>query len=65
MARKRTKKVMGRPSKKVVPPRIAAPPELVANVVLNAGRPKGPVHKIVGITVWGLQTASGLARNSV
>ena len=44
MATKRKKKVMGRPPKKVLPPRIDAPPEMVANVVLNAGRPKGQVQ---------------------
>ena len=43
MARKRKKKLMGRPSKKVLPPRIDATPEEIAHVVLNAGRPKGPV----------------------
>ena len=37
------KKAMGRPSGKVLPPRIDATPEEVAYVVLNAGRPKGPV----------------------
>ena len=43
MPRKRNKKPIGRPSKKVLPPRIDATPEEVAHVVLNAGRPKGPV----------------------
>ena len=43
MATKRKKKVMGRPPKKVSPPRIDATPEEVAHIVLNAGRPKGAV----------------------
>lgn len=37
----RHRKPIGRPSEKVLPPRINAPVETVANVVLNAGRPKG------------------------
>ena len=41
MARKKT---MGRPSTKALPPKIDATPEEVAHVVLNAGRPKGPVQ---------------------
>ena len=40
----RKKKPMGRPSTKILPPRIAASsPEKIARRVLNAGRPKGPV----------------------
>ena len=39
----RKKKQMGRPSQRVLPPKIDATPEEVAHVVLNAGRPKGPV----------------------
>ena len=38
------KKPMGRPSTKVLPPRIDSTPEEIAHVVLNAGRPKGPVQ---------------------
>ena len=37
------KKPMGRPAR-TLPPRIDATPEEVAHVVLNAGRPKGPVQ---------------------
>ena len=36
------KKPQGRPSRKY-PPRIDATPEEIARVVLNAGRPTGPV----------------------
>ena len=39
----RTKKVMGRPVVRKLPPRIDATPEEIAHVVLNAGRPRGPV----------------------
>ena len=38
------KKPMGRPSKKLLPPRIDATAGEIAHVVLNAGRPKGPVQ---------------------
>lgn len=40
----REKKQMGRPPKNPLPPRIDASPEEIAHVVLNAGRPKGPVQ---------------------
>ena len=40
MATRRKKKAIGRPSKKVLPPRIDATPEQIAQVVLNAGRPQ-------------------------
>ena len=45
MPRKKTPR--GRPSTRELPPRIDASPEEIARVVLNAGRPKGPVkaHK--------------------
>ena len=39
----RKKKEMGRPMERKYPPRIDATPEEIAHVVLNAGRPKGPV----------------------
>ena len=45
MPRKRTKKPMGRPPKNPLPPKIDAPPEVVAHAVLNAGRPKGRVSE--------------------
>ena len=41
--RRKSKKPMGRPAKKVLPPKIDATPEQVARAVLNAGRPKGAV----------------------
>ena len=39
------KKEMGRPAR-LYPPRIDATPEQIANVVMNAGRPKGPVKAV-------------------
>ena len=38
----RKKKQMGRPGR-AYPPRIDATPERIAHMVLNAGRPKGPI----------------------
>ena len=38
-----SKKAMGRPVERQLPPRIDATPEEIAHVVLNAGRLKGPV----------------------
>ena len=39
------KRQIGRPSTRTLPPRIDATPEEVAQSVLNAGRPKGPVKE--------------------
>ena len=41
----RNKKQIGRPSTRTLPPRIDATPEKIAHVVLNGGRPKGPVQR--------------------
>ena len=40
----RKKKEMGRPMERKYPPRIDATAEEIAHVVLNAGRPMGPVE---------------------